>query len=391
MPKGGYRYAVRKGDSLWHVAKRVYGDATLWWMIRDANLRLLYTNGGILTPGMTLAVPLLLDEITVTAPRMQAPRSSNLTLARGTLFVVVEQLPEVGSRWLIRKVVAVPMDINKLRGIAPYDMTFEEIKNLHREGWPERFGMSARGPEATQSMARHALGDVRQSPYISASNKIFGAATMEGRPVLVDISRAAGAGFTVHSVPDLLADLERLATEHPALRQRVETLKYAVQHFEGETLVEGHVPREAIKPIPAEHRAYITAAERLYQLHKSNPEELARQLQKLEGSYHGTRWLRGTARVVTVVGVVFTVKDVAEASQRSLEQGSFKPITAEALRQAGGWGMGFAGAKIGFAMGAAFGIETGPGALATGMIGAMIFGCAGYMGADWLADMISPN
>lgn len=47
--------------------------------------------------------------------------------------------------------------------------------------------------------------------------------------------------------------------------------------------------------------------------------------------------------------------------------------------------------KIGGAAGAAVGIETGPGAILTGAVGALIFGTAGYFGADWIADYIDPN
>ena len=48
-------------------------------------------------------------------------------------------------------------------------------------------------------------------------------------------------------------------------------------------------------------------------------------------------------------------------------------------------------AIIGGAAGAAVGIETGPGAVVTGFVGAVIFGVAGYLGADWVADFIDKN
>ena len=64
---------------------------------------------------------------------------------------------------------------------------------------------------------------------------------------------------------------------------------------------------------------------------------------------------------------------------------------AESIRQVGGWGGGLLGAKIGGAAGAALGIETGPGAVVTGFIGAVIFGVGGYLGADWVADLIDRN
>ena len=67
------------------------------------------------------------------------------------------------------------------------------------------------------------------------------------------------------------------------------------------------------------------------------------------------------------------------------------PISAEVVRQAGGWGASIAGLKIGAMLGASVGIETGPGVIITGGIGRIIFGAAGYFGADWVADFIYEN
>lgn len=50
-----------------------------------------------------------------------------------------------------------------------------------------------------------------------------------------------------------------------------------------------------------------------------------------------------------------------------------------------------AGAKIGTVAGAAVGVETGPGAVITGLVGGIIFVAAGYYGADWIADYIDEN
>ncbi|WP_421648306.1 hypothetical protein [Klebsiella pneumoniae] len=70
---------------------------------------------------------------------------------------------------------------------------------------------------------------------------------------------------------------------------------------------------------------------------------------------------------------------------------SYQELVRTFLRQAGGWGMAVAGAKIGTVAGAAVGIETGPGVVLTGLIGGVIFGTAGYFGADWVADHIDEN
>jgi hypothetical protein len=44
--------------------------------------------------------------------------------------------------------------------------------------------------------------------------------------------------------------------------------------------------------------------------------------------------------------------------------------------------------KLGAAGGALVGIETGQGAIVTGLIGSAVGGFAGYYGFDWVADHI---
>ena len=83
-----------------------------------------------------------------------------------------------------------------------------------------------------------------------------------------------------------------------------------------------------------------------------------------------------------------TAYDFEQATEKSFKAKSVKPISAEVIRQAGGWGGAIAGFKIGGLGGAAVGIETGPGAIITRLIGGIIFGSAGYFGADWVADHI---
>ena len=95
--------------------------------------------------------------------------------------------------------------------------------------------------------------------------------------------------------------------------------------------------------------------------------------------------------MVQVTGIVFTAYDLKEATEKIIKTGSVKPITAEVIKQAGGWEGAIAGAKIGTITGAAIGIETSPGVVLTGLVGGVIFGTAGYFGADWVADYIDEN
>jgi hypothetical protein len=94
---------------------------------------------------------------------------------------------------------------------------------------------------------------------------------------------------------------------------------------------------------------------------------------------------------LTVVGVVLTAADVANAAQKSYDKRSYKPLAAETVRQVGGWSGAYAGGVIEAEIGAAFGIEIGPGAIITGAIGAIVFGAIGYWRGDVIAGWIEED
>lgn len=218
---------------------------------------------------------------------------------------------------------------------------------------PEIFGMKPPNPLSPISLGEHALGN-NNSRFISASAKPGGAPNIKGRPVYIDIKKAQAAGVRIHTTEEIIADLDRLAKSDPRLKPRIDKLKSVIGSVEGEVLLEGNVPASAIKS---------------------------------RSAMMVTRGLR----VVQVVGIAFTAYDVGKAAVKSVEQRSVKPITAEGIRQIGGWSGAVAGIKVGGLTGAALGVETGPGAILTGAVGAIIFGTAGYFGADWIADFIDPN
>jgi hypothetical protein len=201
-------------------------------------------------------------------------------------------------------------------------------------------------------------------------------------------------GGKVVETKQIVAELSAYAAKNPASKARVDKLIWAMQQ-EGEVLITKGVPQGAAKPITGTaHAGTIKVAERQWGQYKDGTitaNELERALADLDRGYGKARMVGRVGRVLTVVGIVFTVIDVAKAGERSYEQNSAAPLGAEAIRQVGGWGGAIAGAKIGGVLGAAFGIETGPGAIITGGVGAIIFGTAGYFGADWIADQISPN
>jgi len=368
---------VQPGDTLPDVAVKTLNDSSRWNEISELN--------GLVGPvQLYIGQRLRLPDSAYTCEQGQNytynPPSSSLVcttssgetpaalvLARGFVFIIFEQLPEVGTGSIIRKVAVVPNNFS----LAPANL------------------------QGVLTPAEHALNmNPAASQFLSGSTKPFGAPTMKGTPVLVDIAKVQAAGGKVVTVAELVADLERYVVQNPAAKTRVEKLLWAVKKIEGEMLIASKTPAGSGKPISSIHTQFVRSAEDLYQAFTNgqiSKAQLEEALINLERAYSKARVIGKVGRVLMVVGVVFTAVDLGLATKRSVDQKSFKPIAAEGVRQVGGWGMAIAGGKVGGVLGAALGVETGPGLIVTGAIGALVFGAAGYFGADWVADHISPN
>jgi nucleoid-associated protein YgaU len=55
-PAAARTYEVQKGDSLWKIAKHVYGDGNKWKAIAEANAELI-PNPDLIKPGQVLVIP----------------------------------------------------------------------------------------------------------------------------------------------------------------------------------------------------------------------------------------------------------------------------------------------------------------------------------------------
>ncbi len=328
--------------------------------------KLCRTNGGL-----SLEVPAGIQSPSVNfadgSLSVAVANSPSISPARGFLFVVFDQLPEVGAGNLIRKVAVVPRN----------------------------FALQPANALGQLTAAQHALGiNLGQSQWLSASGRPFGAANFRGTPLLMDTARIAKGGGRIITTTELVTALQQHAAQNPSSAARVNRLINAITKVEGEVLVEGATPPHSARPLSVPHTRYVKTAETLWERFNAKQitrSELEAGLSGLEDAYKSARSVGRAGRVLMVVAIAFTVIDVARATDQSIEQGSVKPVTAETIRQVGGWGGAIAGAKIGGLAGAAFGIETGPGAIITGAVGAVIFGFAGYFGADWVADHISEN
>jgi hypothetical protein len=346
------QYIVQYGDTLSSIAARKLGNALHWPNIAKlnglANPNLLFV-GQRLTlpeagsippkPAMKPAAPGLAN----LAQPNQIQSPATLALARGSLFIVFEQLSEMSGK-LIRKVAMIPKDFSLL----PANLL------------------------GKLSPAEHALAlSPASSQFLSTSNKAFGAPSINGKPLLIDIAKAEAAGAQIVTLEQLIADLKRFSAQNPSARAQVDKLIDIIKNVEGEVLIEGKVPGQAVSQLSAAHNAYVRSAAVLWEQFTSKQitkAQLEAELAALERAYGKAKFVGRLGRALTVVGVIFTVKDVAAATQRSLDQKSYKPLAAESIRQVGGWGGAIAGGKAGFALGALFGIETGPGAIVTALL-----------------------
>jgi hypothetical protein len=219
---------------------------------------------------------------------------------------------------------------------------------------PERYGFMPTGPATELSLGRHVLG-YKPSPFISASDKFFGARRFTGDSFWIDIDKAKANGATVHELDEIVADLNNMArnVKNP---ERLTRITQALKNATGdkELLLKGFVSPKAIKGAAA---------------------------------MGATRIAQG----VQIVGFVIAAYDLEQAASKSIERQSVKPLAAETIRQAGGWSAAWAGMQLGAAGGAAIGFETGPGAVVFAVVGAAVGGTMGYFGADWVADHVDAN
>ena len=216
-------------------------------------------------------------------------------------------------------------------------------------------GLLATGPGVKLTPGQHALNlhHGGPTPYQSASTLKNGAAGIGGVPIRIDVAEfiKSGGKFIDHS--EILDDLQRMVANNEISQSRLDKwLK--VQPLEGEVLLKGDISASAVET-------------------------------------KGARVLKGCGKGAMVVGVFFTVKDLAGAAGESIETGCVAPIAAETVRQVGGWGGAWLGCKAGAAVGAAWGSPSGVGAAATALGGGFIGGIGGYFAGDSVADQIHEN
>lgn len=339
------QYVVRYGDSLWKIAKTELNNPSKWQEIASLNE---LTNPNHIMVGQKLILPgntqLSSRPNTPTAKSTQ-PIFHNSGKEEAThfpvkcfLFMIADEV--LPSMTTVRKII-----VPNPEGLDP--KLFQQISN------PERFGFLPRNPNSKVSIGRHVLGMV-DSPFISVSSLPKGSPRFEGTSYWINMDKVIKSGATIHDEASIIKDLERIAEKSAnkaEFLKYIEEIKYKSSVIDKEMLIEGVIPANAVK-----------------------------------GSL--AKGLTTGFRVWTGVGVVVSVYDLSEATSRSYKEKSIKPLAAQTIREASGWGAAWAGARIGGSLGALVGIESGPGAVLTAAAGGLIFGVAGYFGAEWVASFL---
>jgi LysM repeat protein len=342
-------YTVQPNDTLSGIALRQLGSADRWPEIAKLNG---IHNANYLVIGQRLLLPEargmpnhVVSRALITSYAHPAlpphERPATAVLARGFMFVVADEMNPL-ARKVVRKVLLPPKGVT-------------DPKLLDQIFHPERHGFAPRDPLSPVSMGRH-VGGRTDSRFISASERPFGSPRFEGKRFWIDVAKAERAGIKVHETEAIIKDFDRIInkTRNPVQRAKFADVREKVLTVDREILFDGRIPASAVKT-------------------------------------GGMMALTRGAQVVSAVGVVLTAYDIEQAGERSVKQNSIRPLAAETVRQAGGWGGAWAGAELGAGVGAALGIGTGPGAIVTGLVGGMIGGVAGFMGANWIAGFIDVN
>ncbi len=261
--------------------------------------------------------------------------------------------------YVFYKEVAKEGTLTRLTSISyPYDMIKEITQNPKKYGIIPRGDLIKKGNSIVKRPGLHALGNTN-SIYTSASTIEAGAGGIDyTHKFYIDIEVAKKHGGKIISTQEIIKDLHLLKREQPHLSSRINKLLTIIDKVEAEILVEKRVPKRAIM------------TEKEYKLMKK---------------------MNIAGKGLFILSIGLTAIEIKNATMKSIEQKSYKPVVAETIRQTGGWGGAWAGARLGGAAGALVGVETGPGAIVSGIVGGIVFGFAGYFGADWVADYIDEN
>ncbi|MDP1822771.1 MAG: SpvB/TcaC N-terminal domain-containing protein [Archangium sp.] len=250
---------------------------------------------------------------------------------------------------------------------------------------PTLRGLLPRNAAGAATPLQHVLGQTSDSPWISTSTtkagaSAFGRSTAAGASsptalkadsvVAIDPSKL-GPENTVISNSELKAQMKAAMATGEVPKAPGETWLHAqdnphgtpsgkVAAPEGETLVRGPVPPEAVQSVENLERAIVQAAK----------------------SANQAKWvgrINSAGKGLGVAGLVVSAVNIGVATQKSVETGDPRHVENAVLTTTAGFGGSALGAKIGMFVGAA----GGPIGVA---VGGVVGGVLGGVVSSWYAD-----
>jgi len=211
----GEEYIIQYGDTLSSIAAEELGHPDRWIEIAAENYLPPAPFFGLFV-GQKLNLPWGLTHWDYQHHHFETDDyfPAHLALARGFLFVIFQELPEVGEDNIVRKLS--PKEVERLKQLRT------QSPKLRVGVIPKDFSLEPANPLGKLSLAEHALAwDQKQSQLISASTKPYGAPNFNTEPVFIDVAKIEQAGGRIFSTSEIIKDLERLAAENPTAKSQI--------------------------------------------------------------------------------------------------------------------------------------------------------------------------
>ena len=264
-----------------------------------------------------------------------------------SIYVVVNEMDT--NRYYTRKVYKVFGEAEKV--FKPLGLSSIDIL---QQMYPDKYGLVPTDFKAQNSVSEHVIEKVKHtSRFVSVSELQQGAQNYRGNLIFIDKNELMKLNIKIYSTDDIIKILN--ATESLSESEKERFKNIVIQDKEVLLEPKQTIPKHGIVS---------------------------------ESKMNLIRNLETTGKYIQVVGIFMTIYDLEQAAEKSIKQHSPKPLIAETARQVGGWGGAIAGARIGFGVGLAFGVETGPGVVLTSLGCAIVFGILGYNAGDVIGDII---
>lgn len=365
---GASEYLVNPGDSLWKIAESQLGNPLRWKEIALLNQiqdpKMIFIGKSLRLPDRwDLPTKKLSSNNSVEYsgnacyPEFLGNYPASTSYGRAFLFIVADEINPFNPK-LVRR-VTVPTHI----------LDPEVIRKIR---YPEKYGFFARDPTSNVSPAGHVKG-MTNSKYISLSDLPLGAKRHGNRIYWLDVKTLQKAGIPIIPHDELIELVEKAIQKEQAL-------------------LDSRIAKGSSQKSINSLQDSVNKYKRSLQQAKWDKELLAaKDIPKELGAVKGVASMGLTRglQVVGGLGIVFSARDIKNAAEESYQKQDIRILTRESTKQLTGWGGAALGASMAGTMGAAFSIETGPGAIAIGAIGSLVGGFVGFVwGAETVAKMV---